>query len=151
MNDNWKTPEKILEPVREVLGPDYFDPCPVDPKFNGIQIDWPCRNTFINPPYSRGSLEGWSRKALKEYRLADQACMHFDVIWLINYGCTDNRREIKRLATAICDLYNRVAFENPRTGQPAKQNDRDSVIYYWGDEPEEFQARFNHLGEVFLK
>ena len=51
MSDNWETPEHILEPLKEEFG-DFFDPCPLNAKFNGLEIEWG-DPVFINPPYSR--------------------------------------------------------------------------------------------------
>ena len=149
MSDNWQTPEYILDAVRKTIGSDYFDPCPVNPTFNGIQIDWPNKNAFINPPYSRGSLEGWSKKAYKEYNKL--SILKTQVIWLINYGCTENRQIIKGIASAICDLKTRISFINPATGYIKKGNDRDSVLYYWGCNQYVFKENFQHLGEVFTR
>jgi len=40
-----------------------FDPCPIDPKFNGLEVDWK-ENTYVNPPY--GKLLIWLEKAKQE-------------------------------------------------------------------------------------
>lgn len=148
-NDFWQTPEYILEKVRRVLGKDYFDPCPINPEFDGLDIEWDSR-CYINPPYSRGSLEKWSMKADIEYRrlwkVADP-----EFIWLINYGCTANRQVISRKATAICIPDKRGAFVHPETGVQQKGNDRDQMIYYWGTSPNTFREAFETIGEVFIR
>jgi len=41
----------------------FFDPCPVDPKFDGLKIPW-ARLNFVNPPYS--NLSSWVYKAISE-------------------------------------------------------------------------------------
>lgn len=38
-NDNWKTPPHILEMIRDEFG-DFFDPCPFEADFNGLNIEW---------------------------------------------------------------------------------------------------------------
>ena len=68
--DDWETPQYILElwvlPIFENnLGKDYFDPCPINSKFDGLNIEWKEQN-FINPPYSRKLKELFIRKAFEE-------------------------------------------------------------------------------------
>lgn len=59
-SDIWETPKDIYE---YFMKRDYFDPCPINPKFNGLEIDWKERN-FVNPPYSE--LNKWVNKAISE-------------------------------------------------------------------------------------
>jgi len=40
-----------------------FDPCPPDPLFDGLNIDWKELN-YVNPPYS--DVTPWIEKALRE-------------------------------------------------------------------------------------
>lgn len=42
-----------------------FDPCPVNPSFDGLNIEWKDRN-YINPPYSRQLKEAFIKKAFEE-------------------------------------------------------------------------------------
>lgn len=153
MKNNWQSPPYILDRVKQVLGDDYFDPCPIDPDFDGLSIKWPNKNAFINPPYSRGSLESWVPKALKEYKemWEDKEKDFVSFIWLVNYGATGNRILLKQEADAICDLYKRVNFVHPKTGIECKGNDRDSVIYYWGWRYGAFKTAFKDIGKVFIK
>lgn len=37
-SDNWATPENMYK--RYVNELDYFDPCPLNSKFDGLQIEW---------------------------------------------------------------------------------------------------------------
>ncbi len=148
--NNYQTPEFIIEKVKKVLGNDYFDPCPTVPLFNGLQIDWRL-NCFINPPYGRGELNLWSEKAYEEFIKASSVGDQVQYIWLINYGCTNNREQIKKVSTAMCDLYKRVSFIDPETKESANQNDRDSIIYYWGIDIEGFKEAFQDIGEIFVK
>ena len=68
------TPDRVWELIKEKWGWDkeeFFDPCPVDYKLNGLLINWKDMN-FVNPPYSRQKGEKKSLltlfvdKALKE-------------------------------------------------------------------------------------
>lgn len=58
MNDNWQTPKWLIEHFKN-----HFDPCPNNPKWNGLKLDWPSP-TFVNPPYSNPL--AWVKKAIKE-------------------------------------------------------------------------------------
>jgi len=45
-----------------------FDPCPNNPTFDGLEIEWPNETIYVNPPYSRGQLSKWVKKCYDEYR-----------------------------------------------------------------------------------
>jgi site-specific DNA-methyltransferase (adenine-specific) len=69
-NSNWKTPSNILKEIYEWYGDsnnEMFDPCPTNPKVDGLKIDWKERN-YINPPYSRGELIKWLEKGYNEFK-----------------------------------------------------------------------------------
>jgi len=70
IHDDWETPSYLLEqeiiPIFENwYGKEYFDPCPINSKFNGLDIEWQKQN-YINPPYSRMLKELFIRKAFEE-------------------------------------------------------------------------------------
>ena len=57
-----QTPEEIYK----ILDDEFhfeFDPCPPEPDFNGLTVDWKKIN-FVNPPYN--DLKPWLRKGIKE-------------------------------------------------------------------------------------
>ena len=60
-SDIWETPKDIYNYY--VLKRGFFDPCPINPTFNGLEIEWKERN-FVNPPYSQ--ISKWVDKALTE-------------------------------------------------------------------------------------
>ena len=63
MRDNRKTPRATYEALDQEFGFD-FDPCPADPQFDGLAVDWGISN-FVNPPY--GNVIGlWLAKAIEE-------------------------------------------------------------------------------------
>ena len=64
MHDNWKTPDWLLDEIKQEIG-DFFDPCPLNANFDGLSIEWGKRN-FINPPYSRKLKEAFINKAFEE-------------------------------------------------------------------------------------
>jgi hypothetical protein len=64
IHDDWKTPEWMLEDIRKEFG-EFFDPCPINPDFNGLEIEWQKVN-YINPPYNRKDKEAFITKAFTE-------------------------------------------------------------------------------------
>jgi site-specific DNA-methyltransferase (adenine-specific) len=62
--DDWETPPYLIIELRKEFGP-MFDPCPINPTFDGLAIEWDKVN-FINPPYSRQLKEAFIRKAHSE-------------------------------------------------------------------------------------
>ena len=60
------TPDKVFDMIKEYWDyekSDLFDPCPLDPDFDGLEIDWKNIN-FVNPPYTL--LSEFVQKALEE-------------------------------------------------------------------------------------
>ena len=55
MTDEYKTAEWLMK-----IFQGWFDPCPMDPSFDGLEISWEDRN-FVNPPYSEKPK--WIKKA----------------------------------------------------------------------------------------
>ena len=61
---DYKTPDKLfLELNKEFAFT--FDPCPLNPKFDGLKIEWGKRN-FVNPPYGR-EIKKWIKKGYEEW------------------------------------------------------------------------------------
>ena len=49
------TPDRVWDMIKEKWGYEkeqFFDPCPVNPQWNGLEINWRELN-YVNPPYSR--------------------------------------------------------------------------------------------------
>ena len=63
INDKWKTPEVFYQKLNEEFNFD-FDPCPPNPEFDGLEIEWGKRN-FVNPPYGN-VISKWLAKAVEE-------------------------------------------------------------------------------------
>lgn len=57
---DWKTPNNIY---KFYIEGGYLDPCPENPKFDGLKINWFDKN-FVNPPYKE--IDKWIDKALRE-------------------------------------------------------------------------------------
>jgi len=46
----------------------YFDPCPVNPTKDGLEIDWKTdTHNYVNPPYTRGNIAKWVEKCSIEH------------------------------------------------------------------------------------
>jgi len=83
--DNWKTPRKFYEELNKEFNFN-FDPCPPNPEFDGLNIEWKKRN-FINPPFSKVS--EWIEKGYKE-SLKKKLCVFLvasrtDTRWFHNF------------------------------------------------------------------
>jgi len=66
-NDDWATPDYILDNVRKEFG-EFFDPCPLKHNLNewdGLKVNWKEVN-FINPPYNNKGKVAFIRKAYEE-------------------------------------------------------------------------------------
>jgi site-specific DNA-methyltransferase (adenine-specific) len=61
---DWKTPKYLYEELNKEFNFD-FDPCPPNPPFNGLEIEWGKRN-FVNPPYGR-EIGKWIKKGFEEW------------------------------------------------------------------------------------
>lgn len=46
--DQWATPKEFYKTLNEEFGFD-FDPCPINPTFDGLSVAWGKRN-YMNPP-----------------------------------------------------------------------------------------------------
>jgi hypothetical protein len=63
--EDWRTPVELYKKLDEEFHFD-FDPCPVNPTFDGLSIEWG-QNNFTNPPYGRGIYK-WFEKGYTEWK-----------------------------------------------------------------------------------
>jgi hypothetical protein len=61
---NWKTPKAFYQALDSEFNFD-FDPCPSNPTFNGLEVEWGKVN-FVNPPYA--DISKWIKKAFEEWK-----------------------------------------------------------------------------------
>ena len=87
-SDNWRTPLIIYNHYIEM---NFFDPCPYESNFDGLEIEWKEWN-FVNPPYSQ--IIKWIDKSIKEHEKGKEIILllpvRTDTKWfkkLVNYGC----------------------------------------------------------------
>lgn len=108
------TPDRVYDMIKEQWGyskDDMFDPCPVNPQWNGLLIDWKKIN-YVNPPYS--NLPDWVSKAIAEANTdgnitimllpskTDQTWFH----WIINHDYK------------IIWIHRRLKFKNNKWSAP---------------------------------
>lgn len=59
-----KTPDYIFDYIHKIAGTkDVYDPCPIDPTSNGLEVPWKEWN-YVNPPYK--CIYPWIDKAIQE-------------------------------------------------------------------------------------
>ncbi len=63
-SDDWATPSWLYNALDAEFQFD-FDPCPLNPRFDGLKVPWP-GNIFVNPPYSK--VKEFLAKAHEELR-----------------------------------------------------------------------------------
>ena len=62
---DWKTPKAVYQVLDAEFHFD-FDPCPVKPTFDGLQMSWGgC--SYVNPPYGN-ELPKWIKKGYEEWK-----------------------------------------------------------------------------------
>lgn len=60
---DWQTPDSVYDMLNREFHFD-FDPCPHDPTFDGLVLDWG-KSNFVNPPYGR-VIGKWIKKGYEE-------------------------------------------------------------------------------------
>lgn len=64
-----QTPEYLYNDLNHLFGPFDFDPCPVDPQFDGLSVEWG-QNNYVNPPFKE--LKKWLLKSVEEWKKGKQ-------------------------------------------------------------------------------
>ena len=103
LSDKWNTPRSLFKELHAEFKFN-FDPCPPNPKFDGLQIEWKSSN-FCNPPFSK--IAYWVAKGFLESRKGKTVVMlipsRTDTIWWHDYVMQ---------ATEIRFLKGRLKFQN---------------------------------------
>lgn len=74
-SDIHETPDRVFDLIQQHWGylkNEMFDPCPINPQWDGLKIPWEKIN-FVNPPYS--DLPFWVAKAFLESKLNHRTIM----------------------------------------------------------------------------
>lgn len=87
-SDNWSTPKIIY---KNYIKKNYYDPCPLYSKTDGLIDDWKEKN-FVNPPYSK--IKEFIDKSIIEHKKGKKVILlipaRTDTKYfrkLVNYGC----------------------------------------------------------------
>jgi len=70
LDQTGRTPKKLYDELDKEFNFD-FDPCPTNPTFDGLGIEWK-KSNYINPPYNEQ--REWVKKAYEE-SLKDKICV----------------------------------------------------------------------------
>lgn len=106
---NWKTPQAFYQALNAEFSFD-FDPCPTNPKFDGLKVDWG-GVSYVNPPYK--NCGDWLKKGFEEYQKGKT------VVFLIP-SRTDTRywHEYCMKATEIRFIKGRLKFDEHKNCAP---------------------------------
>jgi len=110
MRTDWKTPKAVYQILDKEFKFD-FDPCPMNPKFDGLSIEWGKVN-YVNPPYGR-EIPKWIKKGYEEYQKGKT------VVFLIP-SRTDTRwwHEYCMKANEIRFIKGRLKFDDCKNSAP---------------------------------
>jgi len=151
----WQTPRDVFAKL-DVIFDFTLDPCtspdnPLGtPKFytekeDGLRQDWGGERVYMNPPYSRGQLDKWSRKAFYEARKAFGAEVIVGLLPLATAGWFKRwiLRPYTKILYELADLRKmergigiyfwprRIKFIDPNAGKPIGSPRFDSIVVIW--------------------
>ena len=107
-SNNWETPEWLYNELDKEFSFD-FDPCPINPKFDGLKVEWGQSN-FVNPPYDRVNKPKFIQKAFQEYKKGKTV-----VLLIPSATSTKQFHEIMLPNAEIRFLKGRVSFKGFNT------------------------------------
>ena len=146
-NDEWYTPTRVVDKVREVLGNIDTDPASSDIANERIRastiytrensgLDHPLNGkVFLNPPYSNKLLSAFLTKAMREYGVNAT-----EMIILTNSGTDTRWNQIIALGLQAYTI-GRITFMYP-DGRHSLGVSRGQVFTYFGSHPEKFKEVF---------
>lgn len=108
---HWNTPADLYQSLDDEF---HFtlDPCPEDPKFDGLSFSWE-GSVYINPPYGR-EISKWVGKAFRSTLIDDTVCV------MLLPARTDTRwwHEYVMKASEIRLIRGRLKFGNQTNSAP---------------------------------
>ena len=69
---DWETPTRLYQYLDSLYEFD-FDPCPVNPDFDGLVVEWGDSN-FVNPPYGK-YIKAWIKKAYEVFLMGKRSVL----------------------------------------------------------------------------
>ena len=110
LNLLWKTPKAVYQILDAEFTFD-LDPCPTNPTFDGLNIEWGSCN-FVNPPYGR-EISKWIKKGYEEWQKGKT------VVFLIpSRTCSAYWHDYIMKATEIRFIRGRLRFEGAKYNAP---------------------------------
>ena len=159
VNDNWQTPKYIFSQIEGEMGVEFnLDPCTTEdnpletlyfltPEHDGLTQSWYMDEptyVFMNPPYSRGEIDKWVKKAHKEGKKKDivvvgllplRTAKWFMTFVLGSGRILHNLNHWEDLTEGECGIHflgTRVKFVDPETGEQEKNSPFwDTFIAVW--------------------
>lgn len=161
-SNEWYTPPHIIEMARAGMGSIDTDPssCPraqetvkasryFDAETNGLNQEW-LGNVWLNPPYSRGLIDQFIDKLIREQRTSN---MFLRATVLVNASM--NAKWMHRLmgaASLMCVVDHRIQFYGPNMS--GSGNSYDSLLFYVEAQTKNaatkyrWAAEFSEIGKV---
>jgi hypothetical protein len=161
-SQDWCTPQKYVEAVRDFFGTIELDPCSnrnsivgakveyVLPKTDGLKASWEFSTIFINPPYGIDKLRGTSIKNWIQKCLLTHKNYGSEILALIPVAVNTRhwKEYIFAQANSICFLADtRLKFMSGN-GMSDKGAPMACCIVYWGKKTDEFYNNFSKYGAV---
>lgn len=170
-SQDWYTPPKYIELVREVLGTIELDPAsdelpqswiqssrifmapdPTTNPIGGLGRPWHAKTVFCNPPYGKengkSSQAVWSAKMVAEYRVGNFR----EGILLVN--STHGYKWYEELWTRwpVCLVRDRIRFINSEGVEGGQAKRGQTFVYFGrrGAEGHRFRRVFSQIGRVLL-
>lgn len=154
-SNEWYTPRRYIEAIREVLGEIDLDPAShaladkivkakqyYDLEIDGLKEYWEGR-VFLNPPY--GDLVGsFIEKLTREY----DAGRVTEAIALVNAHCTDTSWFQLLWPHVLCFTDHRINFYKSEDMTPATGSTHGNVFIYLGPNEGKFAGVFAQFGTV---
>jgi len=151
-NNEWYTPNYIIDAARNTMGSIDLDPASstianqmvmakniYTKEDDGLKQHW-YGNIWLNPPYSKSLISQFSSAVINKRQDYDQA------IVLVN-NATETRwfQYLLRSCTAFCILNRRIKFRgvNGETGGSSLQG---QIILYYGTNLQKFEENFSTFG-----
>lgn len=156
MNDEWYTPDYVLDAARLTLGGFDLDPYSCAEANERVKaatyftqgMDETLKRTWngrvwMNPPFSRGKIMPAVTKLVTEWFQG-----RITAVVLTN-TCTETAwfQVLLSAARAVCFPAARIAFHAPG-GKKGDQPRQGHALFYFGSNPSRFEREFMKLGKV---
>ena len=157
-NNEWYTPESIIEAARGVLGGFDLDPASsvianqtvkaeyfLTEEDNGLAGNWPVCRIWMNPPYAQPLMGQFATKYAEAIRAGSTG-----IVLVNNATETAWFREIISVSTAVCFHQSRIRFVD-QTGVQSGAPLQGQAIIYAGNNPLKFVEVFRAFGTVMAE